>query len=155
ELVDGVDHHRVLAFFRREIEGPRTERKATKVLTERRRGPRLSAISGDLHRAYAVAAIPGDAAHGQLAGIDFGTVTVAGDQRIYNHFSNRRAGRVFLAGETVPERKFADRHAIGRVHPEAALRPGQCVDGDDVLHPVCPGPAGDNDASRKAVPVRE
>src|SRR5262249_12957599 len=85
ELVDGVDHHRVLAFFRREIEGPRTERKATKVLTERRRGPRLSAISGDLHRAYAVAAIPGDAAHGQLAGIDFGTVTVAGDQRIYHH----------------------------------------------------------------------
>jgi hypothetical protein len=39
ELVDGVDHHSVLAFLRREIEGLRVERKATEILTKRGRPP--------------------------------------------------------------------------------------------------------------------
>src|ERR1035437_4006071 len=79
-LVDGVDHHGVLAAFGVERKAPRPERVGAEVLAQSRGHPRLAAVGRDFHRADAVAAVPGHAADLDLAGLYLGAVAMTGDQ---------------------------------------------------------------------------
>ena len=67
------------------------------------------------------------------------------------YVGDRRARRGLLSQESIDHGKLADRDPIGRVHPEAALRLGDRVDLDDVLHPIGGGPARQNEPHGCAV----
>src|SRR5215472_7511366 len=135
KLIDRIDRRRVLSLLSGDIEAPRTESEPAEVLAECRRRPSFSAVGGNVNRTNAIAAVPGNAADGKPSRLDFGAIAMAGDQGIHHHFGDRCAGRVFLAGEPVPDRKFGKRNAVRRIHPEAALRLGYGVDRNHVLHP--------------------